>query len=125
LIDVHPEDQLKTLMAILYFFSEEPVKNDEQQDCCLIVEVHAPDWIKDELIQLAAEEAIEDAFGRRLTLWSADEDEAYPRLLRIRGRRSVVLAPAADRLNPMRRVIPPSAETRESVWRFLGRFAQD
>jgi hypothetical protein len=61
LIDVHPEDQLKTLMAILYFFSEEPVKNDEQQDCCLIVEVHAPDWIKDELIQLAAEEAIEDA----------------------------------------------------------------
>jgi hypothetical protein len=80
LIDVHPEDQLKTLMAILYFFSEEPVKNDEQQDCCLIVEVHAPDWIKGELIQLAAEEAIEDAFGRRLTLWSADEDAASPYL---------------------------------------------
>jgi hypothetical protein len=67
-------------MAILYFFAEEPVRNDEQQDCCLIVEVHAPDSVNDELIQLAAEEAIEDAFGRRLTLWSADEDEASQHL---------------------------------------------
>jgi hypothetical protein len=63
-------------MAMLYFFAEEPVRNDEQQDCCLIVEIHAPDWIKDELVRLAAEEVIEGAFGRRLTLWSADEDEA-------------------------------------------------
>ena len=63
-------------MAILYFLAEEPVRNDQQQDCCLIVEVHAPDQIDDQLVQLAAEEAIEGKFGKRLTLWSADEDEA-------------------------------------------------
>jgi len=63
-------------MAILYFLAEEPVRNDEQQDCCLIVEVHAPDRVNEELVQLAAEEAIEDAFGRRFTLSSANEDEA-------------------------------------------------
>jgi hypothetical protein len=80
LINVRLNDQLKTLMAILYFFAEEPVRNDEQQDCCLIVEVHATDGINDELIQLAAEEAIEDAFGRQLTLWSANEDEASQHL---------------------------------------------
>jgi len=52
-------DQLK--MAIRYFLAEEPIRNDEQQDCCLIVEVHAPDRVNEELVQLAAEEAIEDA----------------------------------------------------------------
>ena len=71
-------DQLK--MAILYFLAEEPIRNDEQQDCCLIVEVHAPDRVNEELVQLAAEEAIEDAFGKRLTLWSANEDEASQHL---------------------------------------------
>jgi hypothetical protein len=80
-VDRCPSQRLaKTLMAILYFFAEEPVKNDEQQDCCLIVEVHAPHSINGELIQLAAEEAIEDAFGRRLTLWSANEGEASQHL---------------------------------------------
>ena len=58
-------------VAILYFLAEEPIQNREQQDCCLIVEVHAPDWVDDQLVQLAAEEAIEDEFGKRLTLWSA------------------------------------------------------
>jgi hypothetical protein len=67
-------------MAILYFLAEEPVRNDEQQDCCLIVEVHAPDWINEELVQLATEEAIEDTFGKRLTLWSANQDEASQHL---------------------------------------------
>ena len=71
-------DQLK--MAILYFLAEEPIWNDEQQDCCLIVEVQAPDRVNEELVQLAAEEAIEDAFGKRLTLWSANEDEASQHL---------------------------------------------
>jgi hypothetical protein len=37
-------------MAILNFLAEEPVRNDEQQDCCLIVEVHVPDWINEELV---------------------------------------------------------------------------
>ena len=67
-------------MAILFFLAEEPVRNDEQQDCCLIVEVHAPDWINQELVQLATEEAIEDTFGKRLTLWSANRDEASQHL---------------------------------------------
>jgi hypothetical protein len=63
-------------MAILYFLAEEPVRNDQQQDCCLIVEVHAPDLIDGRLVKLATEEAIEDKFGQRLTLWPADADEA-------------------------------------------------
>ena len=63
-------------MAILYFLAEEPVRNDQQQDCCLIVEIHAPAGIDDQLIRLAAEEAIEGQFGKRFTLWSANEDEA-------------------------------------------------
>jgi len=62
------------------FLAEEPIRNDEQQDCCLIVEVQAPDRVNEELVQLAAEEAIEDAFGKRLTLWSANEDEASQHL---------------------------------------------
>jgi hypothetical protein len=63
-------------MSVLYFLAEEPVRNLRLEACCLIVEVHAPDWINDELVKLAAEEAIEDEFEQRLTLWSADEDEA-------------------------------------------------
>jgi hypothetical protein len=63
-------------MAILYFWAEEPVQNSQRQDCCLIVKVHAPNQIDDQLVQLAAEEAIEGEFGKRLTLWAADENEA-------------------------------------------------
>jgi len=66
--------------AVRYFLAEEPIQNREQQDCCLIVEVQAPDRVNEELVQLAAEEAIEDAFGKRLTLWSANEDEASQHL---------------------------------------------
>ena len=65
------------MLATLYLLAEEPVQNDQQQDCCLIVEVHAPDQINDQLVQLAAEEAIEGEFGKRLTLWSTNEDEAF------------------------------------------------
>jgi hypothetical protein len=36
-----------------------------------------PDSIQDGLIWLAAEDAIADEFGKRLTLWSANEDEVY------------------------------------------------
>jgi hypothetical protein len=67
-------------MAILYFLGEEPIRNDQQQDCCLILEVRAPDQIDNELIRLAAEEAIENKFGKRLTLWSAHENEASQHL---------------------------------------------
>jgi hypothetical protein len=64
-------------MAILYFLAEEPVQNHQQQDCCLIVEVHAPDGIDNQWVQQAAENAIEEEFGKALTLWSANEDEAF------------------------------------------------
>ena len=63
-------------MAILYFLAEEPVKDDQRQDCCLIVEVHAPDRIDHGWVAQAAEDAIEDEFGQRLTLLSVDQAEA-------------------------------------------------
>jgi hypothetical protein len=63
-------------MAVFYFLAEEPLRNGQRQDCCLIVEVHVPDWIQNDLVRLAAQEAIDQAFGRRLALWPADEDEA-------------------------------------------------
>jgi hypothetical protein len=64
------------LTPILYLLAEEPVRNDQQQDRCLIVEIHAPAGIDEQLIRLAAEDAIEGQFGKRFTLWSANEDEA-------------------------------------------------
>ncbi|HET9376083.1 MAG TPA: hypothetical protein VFO40_14000 [Chthoniobacterales bacterium] len=64
-------------MAIRYFMAEESVRNGQQQDCCLIVEVHTPDWIDDQLSWLAAEATIEAEFGRRLTLYPANKDEAH------------------------------------------------
>jgi hypothetical protein len=63
-------------VAILYFLAEEPIQNREQQDCCLIVEVHVPDRVDDQRVQQAAENAIEEEFGKALTLLSANEDEA-------------------------------------------------
>jgi hypothetical protein len=58
------------------FLSEEPVKDGEQQDCFLLVEIHAPDGIDNQWVHQAAEDAIEDEFAKRLTLWSANEEEA-------------------------------------------------
>jgi hypothetical protein len=63
-------------VAVRYFLAEEPIQNREQQDCCLIVEVHVPDRVDDQWVQQAAENAIEEEFGKALTLWSANEDEA-------------------------------------------------
>ncbi len=63
-------------MAILYFLAEEPIQNRHQQDCCLIVEAHAPDRVDDQWVQQVAENAIEEEFGKALTLWSANEDKA-------------------------------------------------
>ena len=60
-------------MAILYFLAEEPIQNRQQQDCCLIVEVHIPDRVDDQWVQQAAENAIEEEFGKALRLWSAHE----------------------------------------------------
>jgi hypothetical protein len=43
----------------------------------LIIEVHAPDRVDDQWGQQEVENAIEEEFGKRLTLWSIDEDEAF------------------------------------------------
>jgi hypothetical protein len=64
-------------MATLYLLAEEPVQNHQQQDCCLIVEVHAPDGFDNQWVQQAAENAIKEEFGKGLTLWVANEDEAF------------------------------------------------
>ena len=32
-------------MAILYFLAEEPIQNDQEQDCCLIVESILLTWL--------------------------------------------------------------------------------
>ncbi|HEX3445571.1 MAG TPA: hypothetical protein VHS80_12725, partial [Chthoniobacterales bacterium] len=61
-------------MTILYFLADELIQN-HQQDCWLIAEVHAPDWIDHQLVQLAAEEAIEEKFGKRLTLRLTDQEK--------------------------------------------------
>ena len=63
-------------VAILYFLAEEPIHDREQQDCCLIVEVHVPDRFDDHWVQQAAENAIEEEFGKRFTLRYIKEDEA-------------------------------------------------
>jgi hypothetical protein len=64
-------------MAILYLLAEELVQNEQQQDCCLIVEVHAPDGIDNQWVQQTVESAIKEQFGQGLTLWSAHEEEAF------------------------------------------------
>ena len=62
--------------TILYFLAEEPIQHDQGQDFCLIVEVYPTDRVDDQWVQQAAENAIEEEFGKALTLWSANEDEA-------------------------------------------------
>ena len=47
-------------MAILYFLADEPVQNHAQQDCRLIVEVHAPDGADIKWIQAEAEIAMKE-----------------------------------------------------------------
>ena len=43
----------------------------------MIIEVHAPDLFDDQWVQQEVENAIEEEFGKRSTLWSVDEDEAF------------------------------------------------
>jgi hypothetical protein len=50
-------------MAILYFLAVEPVQNHLQQDCRLIVEVHAPDGADIKWVHAEAETAMKEKFG--------------------------------------------------------------
>jgi hypothetical protein len=43
----------------------------------MIIEVHAPGLVDDHWVQQEVGNAIEEEFGKRLTLWSVDEDEAF------------------------------------------------
>ena len=43
----------------------------------MIIEVHAPDLVDDQWVEQEVGNAIEEEFGKRLTLWPVDEDEAF------------------------------------------------
>jgi len=55
-------------VAILYFLADEPVQNHQQQDCRLIVEVHAPDGADIQWAHAEAEIAIKEKFHEGFAL---------------------------------------------------------
>jgi hypothetical protein len=63
-------------MAILYFLADEPVQNHLQQDCRLIVEVHAPDEADIKWVHAEAEIAMKEKFGEGFTLKPTTEKAA-------------------------------------------------
>jgi hypothetical protein len=63
-------------MAILYFLAEEPVQNYQQQDCRLIVEVHAPDDADVKWVHAEAEIAMKEKFGEGFMLKPTTEQAA-------------------------------------------------
>jgi hypothetical protein len=71
-------------VAILYFLAEEPIQDREQQDCCLIVEVHVPDRVDDQWVQPEAENAIEEETWRGLMGFYAVSRQACSAMLRSR-----------------------------------------
>jgi hypothetical protein len=58
-------------MAILYFLADEPVQNHQQQDCRLIVEVHAPDAADIKWVHAEAEIAMKEKLSGTKTVFSA------------------------------------------------------
>jgi hypothetical protein len=63
-------------VAILYFLADEPGQNHEQQDCRLIVEVHAPDGADIKWVHAEAEIAMEEKFGEGFALKPTTEQAA-------------------------------------------------
>ena len=63
-------------MAILYFLADEPVQNHQQQDCRLIVEVHAPDGADIKWVHAEAEIAMKEKFGEAFALKPTTEQAA-------------------------------------------------
>jgi hypothetical protein len=64
-------------MTLLYFLAEEPVKDSQQQDCCLIVEISRSLGAADkQWVKQLAKNALKEKFSKKLTLWSVNEDEA-------------------------------------------------
>jgi hypothetical protein len=63
-------------VAILYFLADEPVQNHQQQDCRLIVEVHAPDGADIQWVHAEAEIAMKEKFGEGFALKPTTEQAA-------------------------------------------------
>jgi hypothetical protein len=63
-------------MAILYFLADEPVQNHQQQDCRLIIEVHAPDGVDIKWVHAEAEIAMKEKFGEGFALKPTTEQAA-------------------------------------------------
>ena len=64
------------VLATLYLLAEEPVQNRQQQDCCLIVEVHAPDGADIQWVHAEAEIAIKQELGEEIVLKPTTEQAA-------------------------------------------------
>jgi hypothetical protein len=63
-------------MAVLYFLADEPVQNDQQQDCRLIVEVHVPEGTDNESVHKETEVAVREELGQGLALTPTTERAA-------------------------------------------------
>jgi hypothetical protein len=63
-------------VAILYFLADEPVQNDQQQDCRLILEVHASDGADIQWVHAEAEIAMKEKFGEGFALKPTSEQAA-------------------------------------------------
>ena len=70
------EVTLFAVLATLYLLAEEPVQNRQQQDCCLIVEVHAPDGADIQWVHAEAEIAIKQELGEGIVLKPTTEQAA-------------------------------------------------
>jgi hypothetical protein len=69
-------------MATLYLLADEPVKNQQQQDCHLVVIIYAPDGSDSGALRKEAENKIKEgvdkkfALGERFELRFTDKDTA-------------------------------------------------
>src|SRR5258708_27544049 len=96
-------------MAILYFLADEPVQNHAQQDCRLIVEVHAPDGADIKWVHAEAEIAMKEKFGEGFALKPTTEQAASKYLEVDPGATHGALNLATD--VPLFSVLPPSADS--------------
>jgi hypothetical protein len=63
-------------MATSYLLAEEPISNHQQQDCRLIAQLEAPQDADIEALQIEAQNALKEQFGRNLTLKPITEQAA-------------------------------------------------
>ena len=63
-------------MATSYLLAEEPVSNHQQQDCRLIAQLDAPQDAEIEALQMEAQNALKEKYGKHLTLTPITKDAA-------------------------------------------------